>query len=340
ATATVNTPPTITINPSSTSVCAGATVTLTAIGAGTSGSYEWDNGSTNATITDNPVTQTVYTVTGTDGTTNCSNIATQTITINPLPTIQTISATSTVVCRGAINPPVVLSVPNPGTWIGPAPSTATISANSTSISVTQGGVYSLVTTNGCGSTPSAPYPLAVDSVIAGFTASPLSGQTPVSVTYTNTSVALPGNNITTYSWSFGNGSSSTAINPSNVFTGGATYQTTLTVVDNMLCKDTATMYIVVTDVPIIVIIPNIFTPNGDNINDVFSVDVTGTNNFDCKIYDRWGLLLHEWSGANGGWDGKAKNGVNCTDGTYFYLITYVDNKNKSVVKNGFFQLIR
>ena len=338
-TITVNPLPPISItpNPSNSAVCAGSSATLTASGAQT---YTWDSGSQTNPTSVSPATQTTYTVIGTDGN-NCSNFATITINVNPLPIAQTITASSPIVCIGAINPPVILSVPNAGTWIGPEPSTATISANSTSISVTHGGAYTVLTTNsfGCGVAASAPYTLAADSVIANFMASPLVGQMPLTVTYTNTSVGLPGSTLT-YSWNFGDGNSSLSTNPTNIFTNAATYQTTLTATDNSGCRDTATIYIVVNVIPPVIIIPNIFTPNGDNINDMFTIDATGINDFDCKVYDRWGLLLHEWAGTSGGWDGKAKNGANCTDGTYYYLITYTDNYKKSSVKDGFFQLIR
>lgn len=338
ATATVNQLPNITIasNPTSAAICAGSTATLTALGAQT---YTWNSGSQANPISVSPTIKTTYTVVGTD-VNNCSNKDTITISINPLPIAQTITASSPIVCIGAINPPVVLSVPNPGTWIGPAPSTATISANSTSISVTHGGVYTLLTTNSCGNAPSAPYTLVADSVMANFTASPLVGQMPVTVTYTNASVALPGNTITNNGWSFGDGNNSISVNPTKIFANAGTFQTILTITDNLGCKDTASVYVIVNVIPPVIIIPNIFTPNDDGVNDIFAIDATGINNFDCKIYDRWGLLLHEWQGANGGWDGKARNGNNCTDGTYFYLITYTDNYNKSSIKNGFFQLIR
>jgi gliding motility-associated-like protein len=89
------------------------------------------------------------------------------------------------------------------------------------------------------------------------------------------------------------------------------------------------------DAPTQIIIPNIFTPNGDNINDSFFVKASNLTNFDCKIFDRWGLLIYEWNDVNAGWNGKDKS-----EGTYYYVITYSDNTKKSVSKNGFFQLIR
>jgi len=98
--------------------------------------------------------------------------------------------------------------------------------------------------------------------------------------------------------------------------------------------------IIVNEIPTMVIIPNIFSPNGDGINDVFSIKATGISNFDCQVYDRWGIFLHEWTGLDGGWDGKGKNGNNETDGTYFYIINYKDKYRKTINKQGFFELVR
>ena len=338
----VNPLPIISIGYSSLSICTGGTVALVANGVGTGGSYVWDNGSTTSTtysITDNPTTTTVYTVVGTDAN-SCQSIPqTATVTVNQFPTAQTVTG-NTFVCRGYEASPVTLSVQSGavGYWTGPAPSTATISTTS-SASITQGGIYVFTSHNGCGNTPSLPFTVIADSVVANFTANPTGGQTPVTVSYTNTSVALPGNTLG-YFWEFGNNATSTQTNPSEVFTAAGVYQTMLIATDNLGCKDTATAYIVVKDVPEVIIIPNIFSPNGDNINDQFFITGTGISNLECKIYDRWGLLLYNWDGIDGFWDGKAKNGTICTEGTYFYLITYTDNTGKSVIKNSFFQLVR
>jgi gliding motility-associated-like protein len=338
---TVNQPPVININASSTSICTGQSATLTA-SSSASLTYTWNTTATTPSILVTAATAgtQTYIVVGTDSN-GCTSSTPKSIIVKQSPSTQTITG-NPVLCIGAINAPTVLSAPSAGIWMGPAPSTATISANSTSITVTQGGVYSLVTlsNNGCPNSAATTFTVTADSVDAGFTASPLTGQTSVNVTYTNTSVAAPGQTITHNDWAFGDGNNSISINPTHVFTAAATYQTTLTVTDMLGCKDTATVYIVVSDVPVVIVIPNVFSPNGDNINDIFEVTATGINNFDCKVYDRWGLLLHEWIGTSGGWDGKAKNGANCTEGTYFYLITYDDNLKKSYTKDGFFLLVR
>ena len=77
---TVNPLPTISISASSTSICAGDSVTLTASGAGAGGSYLWGGGQTANPLIVTPGTTTTYTVTGTDAN-GCQNTASQQITV-------------------------------------------------------------------------------------------------------------------------------------------------------------------------------------------------------------------------------------------------------------------
>ncbi len=77
---TVNPLPTISISASSTSICAGDSVTLTASGAGAGGTYSWNDGQTTAAITVTPGATITYSVIGTD-TNGCFNTASQQITV-------------------------------------------------------------------------------------------------------------------------------------------------------------------------------------------------------------------------------------------------------------------
>jgi|JI10StandDraft_1071094.scaffolds.fasta_scaffold132662_2 gliding motility-associated-like protein len=64
-----------------------------------------------------------------------------------------------------------------------------------------------------------------------------------------------------------------------------------------------------------IIIPNVFSPNGDGLNDVFYVEgITGTNNT-VKIFNRWGRLVYEAKNYRNNW-----NGGSVSDGTYYYEI--------------------
>lgn len=70
-------------------------------------------------------------------------------------------------------------------------------------------------------------------------------------------------------------------------------------------------------------IPNVFSPNGDGINDYFyprSLLTRGLTHFTMNIYNRWGQLIFETTSLDGaGWDGKM-NGVRQPQGVYVYVI--------------------
>jgi gliding motility-associated-like protein len=84
-------------------------------------------------------------------------------------------------------------------------------------------------------------------------------------------------------------------------------------------------------------IPNVFTPNGDNENDMFIVEVPGKiyECVDMKIYNRWGQVVFISTGNNLKWDGRTNVGIPAPEGTYFYTI---DIKEKSY--NGSLSLFR
>ncbi|HTA81566.1 MAG TPA: gliding motility-associated C-terminal domain-containing protein [Bacteroidia bacterium] len=90
-----------------------------------------------------------------------------------------------------------------------------------------------------------------------------------------------------------------------------------------------------------VYVPNVFTPNGDGQNDVFKATIEGARCFDCKIYNRWGVLIYEWSDVNAGWDGIVRQtGLPASDGTYYYIINYCSYLNVPGKRDGFLTLIR
>ena len=88
-----------------------------------------------------------------------------------------------------------------------------------------------------------------------------------------------------------------------------------------------------------VVVPNIFTPNGDNFNDLFNIKSQGLKDLSCTIFDRWGLKMYDWSGINGSWDGKAKNGSKAPDGIYYFMVKYTDIKGDTKELSGFLTLI-
>jgi gliding motility-associated-like protein len=70
-------------------------------------------------------------------------------------------------------------------------------------------------------------------------------------------------------------------------------------------------------------LPNIFTPNGDTANDLYTPvrkEVKFVNKLDFKIYDRWGLVVFETNEILINWNGNfKKTNQKCSDGVYFYV---------------------
>jgi gliding motility-associated-like protein len=89
------------------------------------------------------------------------------------------------------------------------------------------------------------------------------------------------------------------------------------------------------------LIPNVFTPNGDGMNDkLIFVGVDGTKEFELKIYNRWGKLAFKTTTATDYWDGKI-GGTIASAGTYYYHLTYTDVcDSEEKIVNGFVTLLK
>ena len=91
-----------------------------------------------------------------------------------------------------------------------------------------------------------------------------------------------------------------------------------------------------------VVMPNVITPNGDNINDVYYIK---DNNdvfisFNIVIVNRWGNVISEFDDpANGKWDGKTKGGDLVEAGVYFYYVKGITLDGKGISKQGFIHVI-
>jgi len=75
-------------------------------------------------------------------------------------------------------------------------------------------------------------------------------------------------------------------------------------------------------------IPNVFSPNGDNFNDVWELEDTFLyGDSEIKIYGRFGKKMFESNGYDNPWDGTNRNGRAVPDGTYFYIINLGNGHN-------------
>jgi gliding motility-associated-like protein len=133
--------------------------------------------------------------------------------------------------------------------------------------------------------------------------------------FTNTSTPAPDSKFSTfYIWDFGdNTPEQTAENTKHVFSRSGSFDVLLSAFEHKNCPDVASKTIFVRNQKGI---PNVFTPNGDGINDVYLKDMGFKN---IIILNRWGQTMYE---GTEGWDGLVY-GVEATPGTYFYIVTTV-----------------
>jgi gliding motility-associated-like protein len=103
--------------------------------------------------------------------------------------------------------------------------------------------------------------------------------------------------------------------------------------------DTATAIIIVEN-GLTLEIPNVFTPNGDGINDLFTILSTGVKEIDLQIFNRWGQKLFSFNGPKAAWDGLTDKGAKVPDGTYFFFVKATGFDDKTIEKQGTVNLFR
>ena len=315
--------------------CQNTSVTLTT-NVVPSGSYQytWSSGagsSSSASVT----SASVYTVIVINSVSGCSTTAQYTVTGNTVP--PTVTANNTVMPCGS--PSVTLGTTTTATNVGyswsSSGSGSIISGANTSSPIAGGpGQYVVTVTdndNGCSNTSTVT--VTSIAITAAFTADPTSGTAPLLVNFTNQSSGS--GNI--YSWNFGddNNNTSSSTNPAHTYNTTGTYVVTLVVTDpSGLCSSTSTVTIDVFENSSIVV-PNVFTPNGDGKNDVFKITTTGIKDLNCDIFNRWGTKVANISGVNGTWDGS-----NVNDGTFFFILTATGFDGQEYKQQGYINLFR
>ena len=87
---------------------------------------------------------------------------------------------------------------------------------------------------------------------------------------------------------------------------------------------------------------NIFTPNGDGANDIFTFEFQAASiaEFECVIVNRWGVVMAELNDITDGWDGNDLGGSPAADGTYFYVYKATTDNSTKLEGQGTIQLVR
>ena len=299
-------------------ICPGQPATLIASGAN---AYTWSTGEITGSINVSPLSTTSYTVTGVSG--QCSDAAIATVTIIPI----LVAVNSDTICPGQ-PATLIASGANAYTW---STGEITGSINVSPLSTTS---YTVTGVSGECSDAAIATVTKTSDVSAAFTVSPITGQTPLTVNFTNNSI-----NATNYLWDFGTIDTSTQVNPVYSVVPTGTFTICLIAYNAFACADTACSDVEV-DLNSLFIIPNVFTPNDDNINDLFQVNGVGLKTLNAEIFNRWGEKIAEWHTIDGGWDGRTASGIAAGSGTYFYIIDASGKDGKKYFEKGTFLLIR
>ena len=299
----------------------------------------------------------VYTLTGKDLNNGC--LAQKTLTLTDAvdyPNVVLTNTDSPIIDCGTLGYNFTVST-------SPSLSTLSYSWSQPSVAVQSGntsnkylatviGVYTVLVTNtvnGCATNFTTPA-VTIGSLTAKISSDKSFGYAPLTVNFTNNSFS--GNNSTSSIvpvWNFGNGKYTptvSAVNgtlyatPSTTYTQPGTYTVTA-IMSKGLCQ-AVTSTVIVVEIPSKLIIPNVFTPNGDKVNDVYILKTSNVSEITIKIYDRWGTKVYELTSSTGNieWDGKNQYDVECPQGTYFYNIKATGKDGQSWDEKGTINLFR
>ena len=106
----------------------------------------------------------------------------------------------------------------------------------------------------------------------------------------------------TYQWNFGDGNLSNVNEPDYVYGAAGTFTVTLRAIASSGCVDSMTKIVEVIS-PEIIFVPSAFSPNGDNVNDYFSVVHNNIRELKITVYNEWGQLIFTSAEPDFHWDG-------------------------------------
>ena len=309
-------------------------VSLSPAGGTATYAFNWSNGGSGQSATG--LAAGTYTITITD-VKGCTLVSTVNVNASQGPTVNSTAQNAT--CKDNTDGSVTTNASG-----GTAPYTYTWSQGSTAnaLSNVPLGNYAVTVTDagGCTSTTSVSVQSANPQPAVDY------NYTPNEIIYTGsevdfTDLSSGGSGL---SWNFGDtasaaNNSSVLSNPIHIFKEVSTYCVTLTVTSAAGCIDKTVKCLNVIDRDSI-FVPNVFTPNGDGVNDVFIITATGMQELNFDIYDRWGLKIYDGALPKAEWDGRTLSGVLAADGTYYYTYTALSLRGKKYSGAGFVTLLK
>jgi gliding motility-associated-like protein len=149
-------------------------------------------------------------------------------------------------------------------------------------------------------------------------------------------------------WNFDDGNTMTSCEEQviHIYTEPGCYEPFLIIMNRDLqeCRDTAFIDVCIEiDGQSFIEVPNIFTPNGDGINDYFQVTAQSLREFKGIIVNRYGRTVYEWTNwedEDAGWDGILQGGTEAVAGVYYYVVTAVGSDDEEYEEKGALHLMR
>ena len=141
-------------------------------------------------------------------------------------------------------------------------------------------------------------------------------------------------------WDFGDGSSSVYFygeNPAHFYTDTGNFNVSLYLENKGLCKDSFSASVCLISENKL-FIPNIFTPNGDDHNELFEIYGLNIRTFSMIITNRWGDLVFQTDDISKFWDGKYEGRL-VPQGDYLYSIELLGEDRENFVKQGVVNII-
>jgi gliding motility-associated-like protein len=134
---------------------------------------------------------------------------------------------------------------------------------------------------------------------------------------------VQGSSINSWNWDFvDNSAQIVSQSPSHTYADTGSYLVSFTVFSDDGCESFISSYVKVVSG---ITIPNVFSPNGDGINDFFVIELNGIKGkVNLMLFNRWGKLIFEDSDYKNNWAGETS-----TDGVYFYV---ADIENLGIFK--------
>ena len=169
---------------------------------------------------------------------------------------------------------------------------------------------------------------------ASFTVNPgTTVEIGTTVVFTDTSIPENGTTITNWLWTF-SGSNQTGFSiATNTFQDIGQETVQLQVTGSNGCTSIISEIITISSE---LIIPNIITMNGDNLNDIFFIGgVSAYKSISILITNRWGNVIYQNNDYKNTWMPS-----DIDDGVYFYIVEGVKNSGEKDEKQGFFHILK